>query len=295
MKISLCPSFYCNFRCPWCYLSNEQLSSKRIINISELTNTINYINLFETITHIDIYGGEPTLLPVNWSIDLINLLRNITNAHLHVITNLSSSHHPLLFLSDTIGISYDFDKRQQWIKVREKIRVFPHKKHVVTLVNELHHIDDIDAYIEDLMRLNIDSWELKPFSVSKFNSSFKEDFSKFEIFVKTVIDKAPPFEIINEINMNNVSSSFSDDHIYIMPDSKMYVLDFDENFQEYFKNVSTIEDFYLWTKKEFDEYTNNKTCSNCTYLGNCLSEHLKVYNNTCNGFPDLIKWYHERN
>lgn len=295
MKISLCPSFYCNFRCGWCYLSTDQLSSKQLISLRELENTIKYINLFEDITHIDIYGGEPTLLPINWSIDLITLLRNITKAHINVITNLSSSHHPLLFLSDSVGISYDFDKREHHEKVRENIRIFPRNKHVITLINELHQIDVIDSYIRDLTLLNVDSWELKPFSVSKFNSQFKEDFDAFEIFVKTVIEKKPPFEIINEHNIINTKSSFSDDHLYILPNSKMYVLDFNEQHHEYFSEVSNIQEFYLWTQKEYEMFINNKKCITCSYNGSCLSEHLKVYNDTCNGFPNLIKWYNERN
>lgn len=294
MKISLCPSFYCNFRCGWCYLSTNQLASKRLINLTSLSDTVRYLHLLNPITHIDIYGGEPTLLPSTWSIDLISMLKELCNPHINVITNLSSIQHPLLFLSDTVGISYDFDKREQYKKVRENLRIFPREKHVITLINELHRIEDIESYIEDLTALQIDSWELKPFSVSEYNLAFKENFNLFETFVQTVIEHKPPFVIINEQNLSNPSNSYSNDHIYIMPDNNMYVLDFENN-REYFKRIFTFDDFITWTTKEHETYNNHSKCSQCDYNGNCLSEHLKVYDDVCNGFPNLIKWYNGRN
>ncbi len=294
MKVSLCPSFYCNFRCPWCYLSTEQLSSRQIVDLKTLTNTLSIIDNYEQITHIDIYGGEPTLLPFNWSIELVDILRSNTKATINIITNLSTINHPLLFLTDTVGISYDFDKREQYEKVRENIRVFPRKKHIITLINQLHHLNHIDAYIEELTSLRIDSWELKPFSVSKYNNMFIEDFNMFENFVKTVIEKECFFEIINEKNIINKTNSFSNDHIYILPDGKMYVLDFNEQ-KEYFRLVNNIQEYIEWTINEHTLFTTDVLCVNCQYNGKCLSEHLKVYDNTCNGFPNLIKWYNERN
>ena len=46
-----------------------------------------------------------------------------------------------------------------------------------------------------------------------------------------------------------------------------------------------------------DRVVKNPYCSQCDYLGSCLSEHLrdvKSLTYSCNGFKHLLDWYNER-
>ncbi len=106
------------------------------------------------------------------------------------------------------------------------------------------------------------------------------------------------FEFINEYLLEDVlekkRNSFSDDHLYITPEGKFAVLEFDLNDREYFLDCETYNDYLNWCKKEKIRVSKNTFCSKCEYFGNCLSEHLrevKNLDNGCNGFKHLIDWY----
>ena len=53
-------------------------------------------------------------------------------------------------------------------------------------------------------------------------------------------------------------------------------------------------DYFSWTLQEKSKIGSNDFCSNCDYLGHCLSEHLQDVKNldkSCNGFKNLLTWY----
>ena len=48
---------------------------------------------------------------------------------------------------------------------------------------------------------------------------------------------------------------------------------------------------------EKERVNKNPYCSKCSYLGSCLSEHLRDVKDltySCNGFKHLLDWYNER-
>ena len=70
-----------------------------------------------------------------------------------------------------------------------------------------------------------------------------------------------------------------------------------ENDNEHFKDVDSVEDYLQWANQEKVQVSKNSFCSECEYLGRCLSEHLREVRsleNSCNGFYNLIKWYEKR-
>jgi len=292
MIISLSPSTYCNLRCGWCYLSKEELANSQLIDLKKLSMTLNYISSFYDIVHVDIYGGEPTLLPVNFALELHELIKTY-NCTTNVITNLTTLKHPLLYVCDSVGISYDFNLREFHSLVKENIKLFPRDKHILTLAtNDLMSMSHEDI-ITQLSELSIDSWEIKPYSKSR-NNQFDFDHDKYEQFVFDVHASDKPFMFINtdnilsSINFNNVS--YSNNHIYITPNSEMCVLDFDENDCEFFRFVPNMLYYVHWCKKEYDKYSKHQLCKACDYQHRCISEHLLVTKELKrNGFPNLIR------
>jgi hypothetical protein len=142
------------------------------------------------------------------------------------------------------------------------------------------------------------SVEIKPYSTNQANQ-FNIKFSDFENFIKKwITNKDKQFELVNEQLIqdviNKTRNSFSDDHVYITPNGKYGVLEFDLNDNEFFLEYDTLDQYYQWCNKEKERVTKNKFCSNCNYFGHCLSEHLrevKDLTNSCNGFKHLIDWY----
>jgi hypothetical protein len=90
------------------------------------------------------------------------------------------------------------------------------------------------------------------------------------------------------------SNSYSDDHIYITPNGRFAVLEFDINDREYFLEMDTIEEYQQWCEQEKRRVNLNEYCRDCEFKGRCLSEHLREVKDikmSCNGYKHLIQWY----
>ena len=58
INLSINPSYFCNFRCHWCYLTPDQLGDKKCIDHFKLSELLNEVQTHRDIEHIDLYGGE---------------------------------------------------------------------------------------------------------------------------------------------------------------------------------------------------------------------------------------------
>ena len=56
MNISINPTYFCNFKCDFCYLTPDQLRDQKKIEPKQLDKLLS--NIPEPIDHIDLYGGE---------------------------------------------------------------------------------------------------------------------------------------------------------------------------------------------------------------------------------------------
>ena len=94
-------------------------------------------------------------------------------------------------------------------------------------------------------------------------------------------------------SLNGTYSAYSDAHVYITPSGKFGVLEFDINDNEYFLEFNTFKEYLNWSNKEKLKVNNNPICSQCPYLGRCLTEHyrdVKDLTYSCNGFRYLLDW-----
>ena len=299
VTLSINPTYYCNFRCDFCYLTEQQLSNRKTLELDRLADLLNEITAHTQIEMVDLYGGEVGLLPKEYWNDLINLLHMYDITDINLITNLSMIND--ITTDDRVytSVSYDFEAREDSDRVFKNMALLNKPFSILMLASPKLIKLDVDEMINVLNNLsNLQSVEIKPYSSNQANC-LDIQYEEYEEFVKKwIINTNKNFEFTNEFLLDDVISgnrnAFSDDHIYITPNGRIGVLEFDLNDNEFFKEYDSIDDYIEWCKLEKQRVENNVFCSNCEYYGKCLSEHLREVKNldySCNGFKGLIKWY----
>ena len=90
MIISLNPTYLCNFRCDFCYLTTEQLADKNKIDLNVLDHRLSEVSKQTEIEYIDLYGGEISTLGDNYFYELKDTIRKYYQGEINIITNYAS-------------------------------------------------------------------------------------------------------------------------------------------------------------------------------------------------------------
>lgn len=302
ITLSINPTYYCNFRCSFCYLTEQQLSNRELLPLAFLDIMLDEVQASYTVTHVDIYGGEVLLLPQPYLQQMKAMLHAKGIDDIVLITNLSVVNDVALDEDFELGVSYDFTAREKSELVFANLLSLPRWFNVLTLASR-EFLDRVtpDEFVQHFnMLTHVNSVEIKPYSENQANAtpvSYKE-FEEFVWAVTTHPDRNFYFE--NEALMiksvEGTRNAYSDDHLYITPAGKFAVLEFDLNDREYFLELNSVADYQKWCEKEKARVQKNEFCSKCEFSGRCLSEHLrevKSLENSCNGFHDLlVRWKH---
>jgi hypothetical protein len=297
MILSINPTYYCNFRCDFCYLTEEQLSDRKLLPIQRLTEMLAEITAVHKVDMVDIYGGEVGLLSKEYWDDLICCLNLYGIEDINLITNLSMVNDITTDPRVYTSVSYDFAAREDHERVYRNMALLQKPFSVLMLASPKFLEQDTGEMIQALNLLpNLESVEIKPYSSNQSNTHTVL-YTQFEDKVKSFFDYEKNFNFVNEqlikTTLNKERNSFSDDHLYITPNGTYAVLEFDLNDNEFFLEC-TLDEYHQWCEKEKDRVSKNKFCSGCNYFGHCLSEHLrevKDVEHSCNGFVKLIDWY----
>ena len=297
MILSINPTYFCNFRCNFCYLTESQLSDQLLLPLDRLNDMLSQIP--EKIDMVDIYGGEVGLLPHEYWNDMINLLNSYGINDINLITNLSMINNIVKDERVYTSVSYDFEAREKHEVVWKNMALLNKPFSVLMLASKELMNKDVNEMVSLFNSLSkLQSVEIKPYSSNQANQH-ELLYTEYEDFVKKWIENDnKEFIFVNEDHiksvLNKTKNSFSDDHVYITPHGKFGVLEFDLNDNEYFLEYDTIDQYYDWCKKEKVRVSKNKYCNSCKHYGHCLSEHLrevKSIEHSCNGFIKLIDWY----
>lgn len=299
MILSINPSYYCNFRCEFCYLTPAQLSDRKLLPLDVLENRVKETLAYDSIDMVDLYGGEIGILPTEYVTDLCNMLSKYGIDDINIITNLSMINDVTLNPDMYLTVSYDFECREQHNRVWNNMLMLPREFAILILASPDLIVKDIDKMIAQLNLLtNLISVEIKPYSTNQAND-FKVTHKEFENFIQNWITSPikKNFQFVNEDNIKKSlageKNAFSDDHVYITPTGQFAVLEFDLNDREYFKTLDSIEEYKLWATNEPEKNTSN-ICKSCDYYGKCLTEHyryVKDLTHSCNGYKLLLNWY----
>lgn len=305
INLSLNPTYHCNFRCNFCYLTEKQLSDTKLLDLNILEKRlIEIVSTGRQIGHVDLYGGEVLLLPHDYLIEIYNILNKYGAADVEIITNLST-YRPLIIEDERFGISvsYDFEHRQQNEHVWKNMLKISRPFTILTLgIPEIVKSDPAAMITQLNMLANCNNWEIKPYSSNQANQ-LKVQYTDYEIFIRKIIEYPDKnFEFLNEVALRMAkygdSNPYSDDHVYITPSGKFGVLEFDQNDNEFFLELDSFAQYLDWTINEKVRVMSNEFCGTCRYNGRCISEHLrevKSTENSCNGFYKLIEWFENKN
>lgn len=293
INLSINPTYLCNFRCNFCYLTKEQLSDKNKLELTTLDNTMKYISTYRKIQMVDIYGGEIALLSDSYLNELDNIIRKYTNS-INVITNLSIVNKYFLRDDIQLSVSYDFEAREKNSHVLNNIVGIDKDISILMLASKRLLEIDVNRIVTTFNSINnIKSVEIKPYSSNQSNQQ-SITYLEFEEFISKFLSKNMNFEFVNKVKIDNCinksASSFSDNHLYITPSGKLSVLEFDNDDNEYFLEIESIHDYNIWCEKEKEKVLSSY-CGKCEFVGNCLTEHYRKVNSiekSCNGFINLL-------
>lgn len=298
ITLSINPTYLCNFRCDFCYLTSEQLSDKNKLDLNLLKKRLLEVTSSGyQIEHVDLYGGEIALLPHPYLSELDNLLQEFGDPSINIVTNLSKIHP--YFLEDHIdlSVSFDFKARELSDLVLSNMAVIKKEISVLMLASPELLKQDIDFMINILSSMqNIVSVEIKPYSSNQANQ-LDVEYVEYELFIKEWLKRLHKvsFEFVNyeqiKLAKSKKRNAFSDDHVYITPSGQFAVLEFDQSNNEFFMELNNFDEYINWSISEKERLFTNKACSSCEFFGHCLTEHYKtseVKNKSCNGFYNLL-------
>ena len=83
-SVSINPSYFCNFRCDFCYLTPEQLGDQKRIDPKKLDTLLSNI---PKIDHVDLYGGEIGALKKEYYKEIKSVIRKHYNDYININTN----------------------------------------------------------------------------------------------------------------------------------------------------------------------------------------------------------------
>jgi len=297
MNLSINPTYYCNFRCDFCYLTKAQLGDRHKITPLWLHNSMQQIT--DPISHVDLYGGEIGLLSSDYYYSIKEVIRKYYDGPININTNLSA--FPDFFSDEdvTLSVSYDFHAREKEQFVLDNMMKTDKEMSVLILASPKVLEMDVEFMVFTLnMIYNVTSVEIKPYSINQANAHpvTHKDFEDFVIrFDEAKTAKNFDFQNIHNIyrSIDKEYDAFSNDHVYITPSGKFGVLEFDQYDKEYFKEYDSYHEYKQWAKEE-PEKNLSPICKKCKYYGNCLTEHyryVKDLTNSCNGYKGLLEYY----
>jgi sulfatase maturation enzyme AslB (radical SAM superfamily) len=299
MIISINPCYFCNFNCDFCYLTPEQLKDQKKVDLDRLEEMLAEVSTHSNIEWVDLYGGEIGALRKEYFYGLKSSIRKYYDDKINIITNFSMLHEGFFEDDFYLSVSYDFEAREKSDKVYQNMLQSPVPIAVLILASPKVLSMDINEMIEKLnFCRSIESVEIKPYSINQANN-YNVTHADFEKFVQSWIESPveKKFDFVNisriEDSLDKSYDAFSNNHVYITPNGKFGVLEFDLNDREYFLELDTFEDYLKWADQEPTKNVSD-ICHSCEYYGNCLTEHYRYVtdlDNGCNGYKGLLDWY----
>lgn len=302
ITVSINPSYFCNFRCNFCYLTSQQLGDQKQIPLPILDKKLKEISKVRIIEWVDLYGGEIGALKKDYFYGLKDIIRKYYKDKINIITNYSMLHEGFFKDDFYLSVSYDFEAREKSDLVYNNMFQSTVPIAILILASEKVLNMNVDEMIHKLnLCSSIESVEIKPYSTNQANNQ-PVTHKDFELFVQKWIesDVKKKFDFINEgkiINsLNKQYNAFSNNHVYITPNGNFGVLEFDKNDKEYFLELESFNDYLKWADNEPLKNISD-ICKSCKYYGHCLTEHyryVKDLNNSCNGYKGLLDYYDKR-
>lgn len=301
-------NFSCNYNCEYCYLGDLK-ESKTQLNAEDLKkNLSDLVSRYGTLERIDIYGGEITLLPIDISIELIEICKSF--APTTFVTNLSNPD-----ISDKIveltGIKYAIsvnDERPYNDTILERSFLTKyHPNSIIQVATPSLLAKSAKQILQEASLFNTEFVGFTQYFPSiKNNCNYQtetpnKDYADFLIKVLDEYLKGDyKFSIENlldlELVLNGKYTPWMQEAIFIMPhDGKTNnyaCILYNRRGIERFHTLKNLDEFDKLAHFEYYEaYANH---GKCKYFGHCYAEHLRPWDENkdeCPGLFKVLEWY----
>ena len=281
IKLSIQPTFLCNYNCEYCYLGNLR-KDKTILDLDILKQRLEEITKIYNIDNIQILGGEISILDINYLNDLCNIIKKYPYA---MTTNLSNNWLINYCLQNNInlGISLN-EERPFYQETVNKLKTLKNIKCItlssVVLPSLLNKSPkEILKFYESLGFI---TYFIQYHPSLTNNVIYDLTLKDYINFMNNLINeyKTNHYNLIigNEIAMTDTVYSVSYDKcLLINPNGKLSIIIENDDGYEYYKELNNIQEFISF-QSEYETYRVNE-CLKCEHFNNCLGKHL-VSSNT---------------
>lgn len=278
-------TYFCNFRCPFCFIPTELKAIKNRMDLNWLERQLFLLSKKGGLdSGLTLLGGEPCILPQSYLSDVVSLCSKYVKPK--CITNLS--HFLPIFEKTDLIVSYDFDVRQDKNKVLYNIMqltqpfalstvmtyplVSRGSSSIINLVDSLSYCSRIDLHFLEMMS------HISP----SLNPTQQQLISFLRGCVghkKVNIANLSNFKGIINLNFDNYS-----DRICLLPDNTYGVTSISEASYE---KAPTLEEALLLYNKNIS-LIKEGICKNCEFLGSCCARNFNL--NECVGKKQVCEY-----
>ena len=267
--MNIIPSYYCNFSCPFCISHSKQRGY--LLDLDWFQNELEKINC----NHLNIIGGEPTMLPRQYLRDIIAICSKKLGHKPSMYTNLSN----IIKEFDDVNLHVSFNpgitEHSDLIKRNLMKLTMPFEINII-LSNNLAKMGT--KIITRLLQFK----NLTKLSLSYYTHFAGEDFTpsseEYITFIKEILDIKD--NRLHYYPLSSLKNGYTKDIspetcAEILPNNKyrISVRDFAHTKLNIFEEFDTWEEVVKQYKKACELWIPSK-CSDCKFKYNCL----KLYN-----------------
>ena len=298
-SIDIITNYFCNFSCEYCFL-HKLKNIQKVIDVNKLERQLKEVSSKYTIDDINIYGGEVSLLPLDYLKRLIDLCSKY--AQVNVITNFADDRCNEFLKGEMVTVSTSInDERSCNLQTQHAVLLTDNDNlsviQVVTPSLLKKTGKEVLGYLE-LFKKDVGFLPYSPAKMAEVNYDISNmDFCNF---MKRVITEYMSgnysFKISNIDHLNDVVENKYDPMmqsiLFINPFNEYAGIAYEDGL-EYFKVFDTLENWELACREETIDY--DRKCNHREYYGRCYAEHLKESkgDDECCGMKSLVKWYEE--
>lgn len=276
VKLSIHPTFYCNYGCPYCYLGNLR-EQKQVLALDVLSDRLKEIQKLYSISSTQILGGEVSTLDEKYLFDLCSMLKDIKHS---ITTNLSNTWLINFCLQNNIGMGVSLNKeRPNYELTLKRLKVLKGMKNItvtsVVLPSLLEEeLENILCLYEELgFTAYFIQYHPSIYSEVDYNISTK-DFNHFlERLSHSHHKGGYTFKIGNEIASKDKSHKASYDNcLFINPNGNFSTILENDEGREYYKEFNSIEEFDQFRNSYWEERYSQ--CQSCSQFSKCQGQYV---------------------
>lgn len=273
VDLSICPLIACNMNCSFCYIDKAKFIDGDLLSIETLEKVLKKYK----IRHVDVYGGEITLLNEQYAVKLISTIRQYYERSIGFVSNglQVPKHWISIFKQDFSDIAFSVGNGRQHFDVIERTILSLHREYDISYSLITLDFGDI-PFQSDVFKF-AKQVSIKPYS-KPAHSKEQHQANMLKILEYLYRERKDIWNKLERIEKDRDEIK----HFFLMPDGNLYDVRYNEN-GEFLEDI-TIQQQYRQT-----------SCLCCQYYRKCFNEHYVGYqpSQVCIGRKDAMRFLDE--